>query len=289
MKNQIEYFLFLSLSHLFRFFGLKYARKFAAVIAILFYYVIPLRKNVVISNLQKAFPDYSLKEIKKIAFNSYKSFGISLIEILSLPAMNKEDITSLVKFENFDIVNKKYAEGKGLIIMTAHFGNWEIGAISFGINLNDVMFCIVQSQSNSLVNGWMNRERSKYGNKLIPLGVSIKNIYKELKQGKVIAIIGDQRGPEDGIRVNLFDIKSSVFAGPAALALKTGSPILMGLIVRQKDFSYSAFITEIKTDNLPEDENEKLIEISQRHTEYLEKYIRQYPEQWFWMHKRWKY
>jgi KDO2-lipid IV(A) lauroyltransferase len=102
-------------------------------------------------------------------------------------------------------------------------------------------------------------------------------------------MVADQRGPSDGIRINFMGRKASVFAGPALLALKTGAPIMFGVTIRQPDFSYKLVIEVISTSDLPEEEELKIAELSQRHASVLEKYIRQFPEQWFWMHKRWKY
>lgn len=186
-------------------------------------------------------------------------------------------------------MKKLYQKNKGLIVLTAHFGNWEIGAVSLGIQFGVPLNIIVKSQRNTLVDNWMNFYRTKWNNKVIPLGVSIRQTYKELIDKNVIAIIADQRGPEEGIRVQYFGRPSATYTGPAVLALKTGAPIVMGIVARQNDFTYLAVIEEIKTDDLPDDFDEKVKEITQRHTAFLEKYARIYPEQWFWMHKRWKY
>jgi KDO2-lipid IV(A) lauroyltransferase len=131
--------------------------------------------------------------------------------------------------------------------------------------------------------------RVKWGNKIVPLGISIRQVYKELKEKRIVAMVADQRGPSDGIRINFMGRKASVFAGPALLALKTGAPIMFGLTIRQPDFSYKTVIEFINTEDLPEEEELKVAELSQRHASVLEKYIKQFPEQWFWMHKRWKY
>ena len=135
----------------------------------------------------------------------------------------------------------------------------------------------------------MNKYRTKWGNKIVPLGMSVRTIYQELKSKKIIAMVADQRGPADGMRVNLFGIQSATYDGPATLAVKTGSPMIYGIGVRQSDYSYLLELEEIDMNNLPENEEEKIKEITQRHTSILERIIRQYPEQWFWMHNRWKY
>ncbi|GAB6281348.1 MAG: lysophospholipid acyltransferase family protein [Ignavibacterium sp.] len=255
----------------------------------MFFYFIPIRKKVVIQNLQKAFPNYSDKKIKKIAFNTYNSFAIVLIEILSIPKLDSKTICSLIKFENIDLVKEKYKSGNGLILMTAHFANWEWMALAMGLQLNIPINVIVKNQQNSFVNSWLNNARTKWNNKVIPLGASIKNVFVQLKKGNIVAMVADQRGPKYGNRVNFFDIPTCVFDGPATLALRTNAPLLIGFAVRQKDFSYNVTMYEIDLDNLPENDEEKIREINQRHMKKLEEYISNYPEQWLWMHKIWKY
>jgi KDO2-lipid IV(A) lauroyltransferase len=148
---------------------------------------------------------------------------------------------------------------------------------------------VVKDQRNVLVNRWMNKYRTKWGNKIVPLGISIRQIYKTLKEKKIVAMVADQRGARDGIRVNFFGRKASVYAGPAMLALKTQTPILYGIAIRQPDYSYTSEFVEIQTKDLTGSDDEKIIELSQRLTDYLEDIIRRNPEQWLWMHKRWKY
>ena len=131
--------------------------------------------------------------------------------------------------------------------------------------------------------------RMKWNNKIISLGISIRNIYKELKNKNLVAMVADQRGPSEGLRVKFFGIDTAMYSGPAILAIKTGAPLIYGLTIRQPDFSYKVVLEEISLNNLPDDEEEKVREISQRLASFLEKYIKLYPEQWLWMHKIWKY
>lgn len=289
MKNKIEYIVFLTFSIFFRILGLKISRKFSVIIALFFYYLIPIRKETVIENLKNAYPDYSEKKIKEISFQCYRSFAVTLVEILYMPYMSSEMMKNSTLIKNQNLVKEKYNLGKGVVLLSAHFGNWEYIAAAFAIKLNIPFSVVVKSQRNPYVTEWLNNSRIMWGNKIVPLGVSIRQIYKELKNKNIVAMIADQRGPAEGVRVHFFGRPASIYTGPAALALKTGAPILMGIAVRQPDFSYITEMVEISTENLPEDEDEKIKEISQRHTNYLEEMIRKHPEQWFWMHKRWKY
>lgn len=289
MQNSLEYFLFLIFQYLVKFLGLNASRRFSIIIALFFFYIIPIRKKTVFENLTLAFPEYSKKKIKKIAFGSYKSFAIALVEILYMPNMSRDDIEKMVKCSNMNLIVEKYNQKKGLILLSAHFGNWEYIAASLSARINIPFTVVVKSQRNPFVTNWLNKTRTLWINKVVSLGVSIRQIYKELKEKNIVAMVADQRGPSNGTRVNFFGRKVSVYPGPAQLSLKTGAPILYGIPVRQSDYSYEAVLYEISTENLSGTEEEKITELSQRHTSYLEEVMRKHPEQWLWMHKRWKY
>ncbi|NNG27227.1 MAG: lysophospholipid acyltransferase family protein [Ignavibacteriaceae bacterium] len=289
MKNRIEYFLFLLFSLTFGLLGLKTARKLASLLTFIFYYIIPIRKKTVIENLTNAFPEYDVKKIRNIAYNTYKSFLTAFIEILYLKKISRQELEAAVNCPNKDLIETKFKEDKGVILLSAHFGNWEYVAASVALQLNLPFSVVVKPQRNHYVSDWMNNVRTRWNNDIVSLGLSIRKTYQTLKEKKIVAMVADQRGPQESIKINFFGRKVSVHVGPAVLALKTGAPILCGIPLRQKDFSYKLVMHEISKDNLPEDNEEKIIELSQRHTAYLESFIRKHPEQWLWMHKRWKH
>ena len=289
MKNRIEYIVFRFFSLCFKIIGLNVSRKLAPALAFLFYYFIPIRKKVVIENLQLAFPENDLKTNNKLARKIYNSFAITLVEIMCLPFLNESQLISSVNCINPELILEKYKEGKGVILLSSHFGNWEFGAISVGIQIKFSLSVVVKPLRNNLVYELMNKGRTKFGNEVVPLGISIRRTYQTLKEKKIVAMVADQRGPVEGVRVDFFGKPVSIYTGPAALALKTGAPILCGIPIRQKDYKYNMTLVEISQDDLPKEEEEKIKEISQRYTSYLESVIRQHPEQWLWMHKRWKH
>lgn len=289
MKNIFEYILFLFFSLLCRILGLQLSRKFSTLITFIFFYVIPIRKEVVFDNLKHAFPDLSEKEIKNIAYGSYKSFAITLVEILYLPRINKEQIKDVVKINNLELVDRKEKEKNGVILLTAHFGNWEYFAISTGLNLNKNLSVIVKSQRNPYVNDWMNKARTRLINEVVPLGISIRNIYQVLLNKGLIGLVADQRGPEESIKLDFFGRKTSVYTGPAILSLKMNSPIIYGVAVRQPDYSYKVNFIEISKEDLPDNYEGKVKVLSERLLMHLEESIRKNPDQWLWMHKRWKH
>ena len=289
MKNKFEYIIFILFSGFFRLIGLNLSRKFSLVLTFLFFYIVPLRKKVVLKNLQIAYPKDSLLNTKKLAFKIYKSFAITLVELLYLPYLKRQEIIDAVECVNPEVIVEKYNEGKGIILLSSHYGNWEFIAISVALQVKIPFSVIVKPLRNPYVYDWMNKARTKLGNEIVPLGISIRKTYQTLKEKKIVAMVADQRGPREGVRVNFFGREVSVYTGPAALALKTGSPIIFGIPVRQENYKYRTFLVEISRSDLPESDEDKIKEISQRHTSYLEKMIRENPEQWLWMHDRWKY
>ncbi len=257
--------------------------------AVVFFYLIPIRKKVVLNNLKIAFPENDFHTNKTLAFKIYQSFAITLVEILLLPYIKKEELINEVKCSSPELIVEKFKEGKGLILLSSHFGNWEFLAISVAMQIQLPFSVIVKPLRNPLVYEWMNNFRTKFGNEVVPLGISVRKTYQTLKEKKIVAMVADQRGPIEGVKLDFFGKKVSVYTGPAALALKTGAPLICGIAIRQNDYTYKTELVEISQQNLPAGEEEKILELSQRYTSYLEEVIREHPEQWLWMHNRWKY
>ena len=289
MQNIIEYIIFILFSYLIRIAGLNFSRRCSVLLAFLFFYLIPIRIKTVLENLSFSFPGYSKSKIKIIAFNCYKSFSITLVELLAIPWLEKDEMEKMIKCENSDLIIKRYKEDKGVILLSAHFGNWEYIALSVSLQIGIPFSVVIKPQRNPYVTKWLETARTKWINKIIPSGVSVRQVYKELLDKNIVAMVADQRGPSDGLKLDFLGRPASFFSGPAILAIKTGAPILYGIPVRQKDYSYRAEMFEVSKENLPQDEEDKVKEFTRRHKEYLEGFIREYPEQWFWMHKRWKY
>jgi len=236
-----------------------------------------------------AFPEKSGKEIGQIAYKAYFSFALTLAEIMCIPFQTAEKIKSWVSCPKLHLVKEKFEENKGVIFLTAHFGNWELGACSIGAQLGVPVYVVYKPQRNVFVGDWINMMREKFGNKTVPLGLSIRNIFKALVEKKIIGLVGDQRGEPDGPRVKFMGIDSSVYPGAAVMALKTKSPIAVAVTERQADYSYYVDINFIDIDECKGTTEEKVMQINQQYHNILEACIRRNPEQWLWMHKRWKY
>ncbi len=287
-KNKFEYIIFITIVKVVNIFGITKVKYLAKLLAALLYYIIPIRKKIVIHNLSKAFPNYSLKELKLIAYKNYLSFSTMLLEFMCIPKLSKNKLHLLVKCENLNLVLSKLNQNKGVIILTAHFGNWELGGVSFGSQLGVPLNVLVKPQRNLLVSQWLDDTRESFGNKVIKLGASVRDIYSVLKKNGIVAVVGDQRAPEDSMRVDFFNQSTAVYTGTAAISLKIESPILMMLTIRQPDYTYKIVMKEIKVDDNSAVED-KIKQINQKYMSILEKFIRENPDHWFWMHNIWKY
>ena len=289
MQNEFEYILFISFSYLTKLLGLNLSRKLAKGLAYVFYYFIPIRKKMAIENISKAFPDYSKKKVRQTALDTYKSFSITIMETLYIPHISKSKMMGSVCFVNKEILVKKIKERKGVIVLSAHFGNWEYLAVSLALQLDLPLAILIKVQRNPYVTRFMDKARTKWSNEVIPVGTAVKKIFKALGDGRIVCMAADQRGNVDGIRIEFLGLMSSVYSGPAVVAIKTGSDIVLAISVRQPDYSYKVELTELSFDNLPENYDEKIKEICRRYLNSLEGFIRQYPQQWLWLHNRWKY
>lgn len=289
-KNKIEFVLWKLFTKIVHTIGFNNIPKFAKSLAFLFFYLIPIRKSVVISNLKKAFPDKSEKEISQIAYKNYISVGITFMEIMAFQRMTKEEILGLATVNNLELAQEKIRNGKGVILLTAHISNWELGALFMGLVLDKQINVLVKKQRNKYVANWMSTVREKFTNKEIPLGVSIRELYKTLITGGAVGIVGDQRGKKDeGIVVDFFNQPTVTFQGFASLGIKNKVPIIVVLGERLPNGKYLIDIEEINYDNLPEKLSDQVKELNQRYMTLLENKIRKNPEQWLWMHNIWKY
>lgn len=289
LRDKIEFLLFLSFSKIFAILKLNKTRKFAKVFSRFIFYFVPIRKGTVLSNLTKAFPDYDREKILEIAKENYHNITLTFFELMYFPYLRKEELLNLVECKNVDMAIQKHGEGKGVIVITGHYGSWEIGAAWLGLRIGMPLHVIAKPQRNEYVTKWINNARERFGNKIVPLGVSIREIYSVIKNGGLIGVVGDQRGHKEAIRVKFFGQSTAVYPGTAQIALKTQCPVIAAFVERKPDLNYELFFYQINTKNISGTAEEQIEEINQKYFELLERHVRVHPEQWFWMHKIWKY
>lgn len=289
MNQRIEYWAFLLFRAIVLALPLKSAQRLGDIIGRISYLLISGRRRVALENLRQAFSEKSDTELRRIARDAFRNFGIAFAELLWFPNLTDETIRRLVHIKNPEVLERGRNRGKGLILLTGHFGNWELIALSVAYLMQMQCTVIVQTQSNALVDEVINRHRCLFGNKVAPMGVGIREILRTLQNKGVVGIAPDQSGPTEGVYVDFFGRMVATHQGPAVFALRTGASMQMGLMLRQEDGTYEVVIHEVESSDLIDDSDVNVAELTRRHTALLEHYIRMYPDHWLWMHRRWKY
>jgi KDO2-lipid IV(A) lauroyltransferase len=289
VTNRLEFILFSFFGFLVRLMPLRVAQLFGKFIGSLGYFIARRRRVIAIDNLTHAFPTKSQNEIKKNALGAFQNYAISISEFLWFPRLTPERLRNFVRVVDVDRLEEAYSRGKGVISMSAHFGNWELTAFAGGHFIGYPLTIVVQEQRNKLVDEAINRYRCIWGNSVVPMGSSVREILRKLSDGQVVAMLADQSAPQEGLYVRYFGRLAATHQGPAIFSLRTGAPILMGFLIRTSNGKYELVHEEVQTQDLKGYSEENVAELTRRHVALLEKYVRMYPNQWLWMHRRWKH
>ncbi len=243
--------------------------------------IIKKRKDVAIKNLRKVFNDE--QKIRTILNKTYENYAKNIAETY---LADTEKLFKKVKTVGWENLEEALSLNRGVILASAHLGNWELAG-SY-IATRKKISVIIKRQKNPLFNKYMIESRNKMNIKVIDMKTSLREVMKDLKNNYIVTILIDQNAGRRGIKTDFLSHPASTYAGTAKIALKTKSPIVPAFAVRDKnDINTFYFEKPIYTDNL-EYNDENIKKITDELNKILEKYILTYPEQWFWVHKRWK-
>jgi KDO2-lipid IV(A) lauroyltransferase len=252
------------------------------------YRIIGGRRRVAMENLRRAFPDRPESELAGIARGAFRNYGITFVELLWAPNFTPAAFDRLIHAPDRGRIAELHGRGKGLVLLTAHFGNWELVALCLTHLSGLGVSVIIQHQNNELADRLISAHRALFGNKLIPRGISVREILSMLDHGGIVALAADQAGPKEGVFVDFFGRSVATPQGPAAFALRGPTPILMAFMIRRPDRTYDMVFEPVPMDDLAGKSLENVTELTGRHTAILERYVRAHPDQWLWMHRRWK-
>ena len=240
-------------------------------------------------NLALAFGKRTDKERTEITRSVFRNLGRVMAEFSYIPRLNEKNVGRYIWLEGEENFHRAREKGKGVLFLTAHFGNWEWMTAAFPILFRCPCHVIVRPLDSKFLDGLVERLRTFTGNRIVPKEKSMGRIMRLLREGEVVGVLLDQNVAwQEGVFVNFLGELACTNAGLALLALKSGAPVIPVFNIRQADGRYRVVmepeIPIIKTGDKDSDveKNTALF------TSVIERYVREYPDHWFWLHQRWK-
>lgn len=286
----ISYLLYRLGQFIARTLPLRWAYSVAEKTALFNYYFSIRSRRIVANNLKTILEakgeNVDEDKIKRLSKEVYKNFGKYLVEFFRFYKVDKEFINKKVKIEGQKNIDQLLRRNKGLIALSAHLGNWELGAAvlsALGYSVNGVML----PHKSKAVNNLFDKQRTNKGIGVIPTGIAVKRCFQLLKDNKIIAFLGDKDFFGDGIWIKFLGKDALMPKGPAIFSLKTKAPIIPVFLIREDDNTFK-FIFEDPiepTQSRNQDNDVKIL--TRRISNVLERYIKEYPTQWLMFHKIW--
>jgi len=227
------------------------------------------------------------RKSRMLARCCFRNLCKNLIEFMRFPRLNLDNINKLVRFEGKEHIDNALRNGKGVIILTAHFGNWELLAASSSLSGYSSNVIARQIRSRTL-DKLVKRHREMVGVVSIDRSKSVKTALRCLKRNELLGILADIDTEIDGIFVDFFGRLAYTPYGPVAISLKTGAALVPAFIVRQNDDTHCIFVEPPLNLYKSGDCKTDIKVNTSRFTKIIESYIRRYPDHWIWMHRRWK-
>jgi KDO2-lipid IV(A) lauroyltransferase len=237
-------------------------------------------------NLKVIFPEKSEREIRRIRIRMFRNFAKYLVDFFRFSKLDLEYIKRNIKIENIHYINESLSNGKGVITLSAHLGNWELGAVVIAL-LGYPFWAVALPHKYKKIDDFFNSQRQSKGVRVIPLGKAVKSCFNLLKENKIVALVGDRDFTEKGVVIDFFG-KSTFFPeGPAAFSLKTGAIIVPGFMVRNEDDTFTLKMEKPLGYMPTYDKDRDLIRLIERYKIIIENYIRKYPDQWYMFRRFW--
>jgi KDO2-lipid IV(A) lauroyltransferase len=254
-----------------------------------FFSVFGVRRRISMENLRHAFPGTPEQELRTIARDAVGNYGRTMMLFFWSSARDASALNKHVHLRGEHHVRQADALGRGLIVLSGHFGAWELFPFAFATQLNRPLLIIVHTQRNALVDAVVHKDRTRFGNRMVTMEQAPREVLTVLREGGALGLLADQSGPRETLFVEFFGRPCATYRGPALFSLRQGSPIVMPMMVRRPDRDYDLVIEPIDSSDLsgPTEENVRIL--TERHTALLERYVRQHPDQWLWAHRRWKH
>jgi len=265
------------------------ARAFAIGMAQLVYMLHFRLRQVGMRNLEMVFPEKSLGERRRILRGVFTSLGRQLAELCQFPRYTVQNVDDVVVYDGLENYERAYARGKGVLFLTAHFGGWELSAFAHSLH-GHWLHVVMRPMDNLYLDRLLQSYRTMHGNKVVPKDDFVRGLLAAMRAGETVGILMDTNmTPPQGVFVDFFGIPACTASGLARIALRTDSAVVPGFTIWDEALGkyrlrFDPATELVRTGDLEAD----IVPNTQKFTKVIEDYVRRYPEQWLWVHRRWK-
>lgn len=253
-------------------------------------YVVHRRlRHVGIRNLQLAYPDMSGRERRRILRGEFISLGRQLAEFCLFPRYTPENISQVVIYDGFENFERAFARGKGVLFLTGHLGAWELSAFAHSLH-GHPLAVVMRSLDNPYVDALIQQYRTLHGNRTVDKDDFVRGLLSAMRAGETVGILMDTNmTPPQGVFVPFFGIPACTASGLARIALRTNAAVVPGFSVwdaklRKYILRFDPPVELIRTG----DDQADVVANTAKFTKVIEDFVRRYPDQWLWVHRRWK-
>jgi len=259
----------------------------------LFFLLLKRRRMIAIENIEGSLPflerqpGWVPRDARSITLETFENLGRSLVEDCRIYHGRGRHLIDAVEFRGLEHYWEALGKGKGIACITAHCGNWDLLALSFGARIQPVT-AVARRQDNPYLNAVLERIRRAYGNDVFYKNTALRAMLAAFKRQGVVGMLIDQAaGPTDGILVNFLGRPAWTTRLPAYISRKSATPMLPAFIHREGDKHVLTFYPEYPLSKSPDPEIAAAEDVAGL-TGYVERYVIEHPTEWYWIHRRWK-
>jgi KDO2-lipid IV(A) lauroyltransferase len=267
----------------------RVARAVGAAIGAIAFRALGRLRRVGLRNLELAFPEMTAQDREATLRSEYRNLGFLLAEFCKMPDYTAATASRFIRYEGLENYLAARERGKGVLVLTGHLGAWELSSFYHSL-MGMPMGVVIRRLDNPLVDAFVNRIRCLHGNRVIHKDDFARGLIASMRAGETVGILMDTNmTPPQGVFVPFFGVLACTASGMARIAAKTGSAVVPGFLLwEQSEQKYVLhFGEELEVVRTGDAELDVLANTA-CFTAAIERYIRQYPEQWLWLHRRWK-
>jgi KDO2-lipid IV(A) lauroyltransferase len=265
------------------------ARGAGITLAQLVYVLHPKLRRVGMRNLRLAFPQKTKRERRKILRGVFTSLGRQLAEVCMFPGYTKENVAEVVVYDGFENYERAHSRGKGVLYLTAHLGAWELSAFAHSLQGHPLKV-VMRGMDNPYLDRMVQSYRTMHGNSAVDKDNFVRGLLAAMKAGETVGILMDTNmTPPQGVFVGFFGVPACTASGLARIALRTDAAVVPGFtlwdpVLHKYRLRFDPALKLIRSGN----EEADIVANTAMFTKVIEEYVRRYPDQWLWVHRRWK-